>query len=96
MLDRGHSSNLSFACKAWMLLLATVAILFTALPFSCDALKSDSIKSEYDYCVVGGGPAGTQMAYFLDQAQRDYVVLERCDMPGCFFSKFPRHRTLIR
>ncbi|XP_075240116.1 FAD-dependent oxidoreductase domain-containing protein 2-like [Convolutriloba macropyga] len=95
MLDRGHSSNLSFACKAWMLLLATVAILFTALPFSCDALKSDSIKSEYDYCVVGGGPAGTQMAYFLDQAQRDYVVLERCDMPGCFFSKFPRHRTLI-
>ncbi|XP_004610738.2 FAD-dependent oxidoreductase domain-containing protein 2 [Sorex araneus] len=48
-----------------------------------------------DYCVLGAGPAGLQMAYFLQRAGRDYVVLERASSPGSFFTRYPRHRKLI-
>lgn len=48
-----------------------------------------------DYCVLGAGPAGLQMAYFLQRAARDYVVFERASGPGSFFTRYPRHRKLI-
>ncbi|XP_008054469.1 FAD-dependent oxidoreductase domain-containing protein 2 [Carlito syrichta] len=48
-----------------------------------------------DYCVLGAGPAGLQMAYFLQRAGRDYVVFERALRPGSFFTRYPRHRKLI-
>lgn len=48
-----------------------------------------------DYCVLGAGPAGLQMAYFLQRAARDYVVLERAAAPGSFFARLPRHRRLL-
>jgi thioredoxin reductase len=48
-----------------------------------------------EYLVIGAGPAGLQMAYFLQQAGRDYLVLEAASAPGTFFSTFPRHRELI-
>jgi thioredoxin reductase len=48
-----------------------------------------------EYLVIGAGPAGLQLAYFLQQAGRDYLVLEAGSAPGTFFSKFPRHRELI-
>lgn len=48
-----------------------------------------------DYCVLGAGPAGLQMAYFLHRAGRDYTVLERAPGPGSFFTRYPRHRKLI-
>ncbi|KAF5919815.1 hypothetical protein HPG69_009804 [Diceros bicornis minor] len=48
-----------------------------------------------DYCVLGAGPAGLQMAYFLQRAGRDYVVFERAPGPGSFFTRYPRHRKLI-
>jgi thioredoxin reductase len=47
------------------------------------------------YIILGGGPAGLQMAYFLEKAGRDYLVLERGARPGAFFEKLPRHRKLI-
>ena len=34
----------------------------------------------YDYCVVGAGPGGIQMAYFLQKNNRNYIVLEK----GCY------------
>ncbi|XP_061495011.1 FAD-dependent oxidoreductase domain-containing protein 2 isoform X2 [Rhineura floridana] len=49
----------------------------------------------HDYCIIGAGPAGLQMAYFLQHAGRDYVVFERGHAPGCFFALYPRHRKLI-
>uniref|UniRef100_A0A8C4IR58 FAD-dependent oxidoreductase domain containing 2 n=1 Tax=Dicentrarchus labrax TaxID=13489 RepID=A0A8C4IR58_DICLA len=49
----------------------------------------------YDYCVLGAGPAGLQMGYFLSKAKRDYIILERNSGPGSFFNKYPRHRKLI-
>src|SRR5437868_216396 len=47
-----------------------------------------------DYVVVGAGPAGLQLGYFLERAGRRYVILER-DSVGSFFKRFPRHRLLI-
>ncbi|XP_070778613.1 FAD-dependent oxidoreductase domain-containing protein 2 [Enoplosus armatus] len=49
----------------------------------------------FDYCVLGAGPAGVQMGYFLSKAKRDYIILERNSGPGSFFNKYPRHRKLI-
>ena len=49
----------------------------------------------HDYLIIGAGPAGLQLGYFLDCQQRDYLILERSDNPGSFFRKFPRHRQLI-
>ncbi|XP_051045259.1 FAD-dependent oxidoreductase domain-containing protein 2 isoform X2 [Phodopus roborovskii] len=48
-----------------------------------------------DYCVLGAGPAGLQMAALLQQAGRDYEVFERESAPGSFFTRYPRHRKLI-
>jgi thioredoxin reductase len=48
-----------------------------------------------EYLVIGAGPAGLQLAYFLEQAGRDYLVLEAGSAPGTFFTMFPRHRELI-
>lgn len=52
-------------------------------------------RERFDYVIVGGGPAGLQMSYFLQKAGRSHVVLEAADSPGRFFRHFPRHRTLI-
>ncbi|XP_008108857.1 FAD-dependent oxidoreductase domain-containing protein 2 [Anolis carolinensis] len=49
----------------------------------------------HDYCIIGAGPSGLQMAYFLQHAERDYVVFERELVPGHFFTLYPRHRKLI-
>lgn len=48
-----------------------------------------------DYLVVGAGPAGLQLGYFLERAGRDYAILESGPEPGTFFRTFPRHRQLI-
>ncbi|XP_009436578.2 FAD-dependent oxidoreductase domain-containing protein 2 isoform X3 [Pan troglodytes] len=54
-----------------------------------------SVPPRRDYCVLGAGPAGLQMAYFLQRAGRDYAVFERAPRPGSFFTRYPRHRKLI-
>lgn len=51
--------------------------------------------SHHDCVIVGAGPAGLQMGYFLGRAGRDYVILEGSDTVGAFFTRQPRHRTLI-
>jgi thioredoxin reductase len=49
-----------------------------------------------DYLIIGAGPAGLQLAALLEaQGKHDYLVLERGDAPGTFFTSYPRHRTLI-
>lgn len=49
----------------------------------------------HDYVILGAGPGGLQLAYYLERAGRDYVVLEAGEGPGTFFKSFPRHRKLI-
>lgn len=41
----------------------------------------------HDYCILGAGPAGLQMGYFLSKAKRDHIILERNSGPGSFFHK---------
>lgn len=48
-----------------------------------------------DYLVIGAGPAGLQLAWFLGEAGRDYLVLEAGSTPGTFYRTFPRHRRMI-
>lgn len=48
-----------------------------------------------DYLVIGAGPAGLQLGYFLERAGRDYLLLEAGSEAGSFFKVFPRHRQLI-
>lgn len=48
-----------------------------------------------DYLLLGAGPAGLQLGYFLERAGRDYLILEQGTTPGTFFRTFPRHRKLI-
>lgn len=51
--------------------------------------------SAHEYLIIGAGPAGLQLGYFLEKAGRDYLILEAGESPGTFFRKYPRHRTLI-
>lgn len=49
----------------------------------------------FRYLIVGAGPAGLQLSYFLQQSGADYLTLEREAAPAHFFRNFPRHRRLI-
>ena len=50
---------------------------------------------DYEYLILGAGPAGLQMGQHLSRAGHSYLILEAGDSPGQFFKKFPRHRNLI-
>ena len=50
---------------------------------------------KHEYIVVGAGPAGLQMSYFLEMAGRDYLCLEAKSCACSFFVDQPRGRTLI-
>ncbi|MEV6985377.1 NAD(P)-binding domain-containing protein [Sphaerisporangium sp. NPDC051017] len=56
---------------------------------------TDPREHTHRYLIIGAGPAGLQLSYFLDRAGADYLTLEREDAPGGFFRRFPRHRRLI-
>jgi thioredoxin reductase len=49
----------------------------------------------HQYIVIGAGPAGLQMAYFFQKEGVPYLLLERGNEPGAFFTTYPRHRRLI-
>lgn len=70
-------------------------ILIGCVTCSSDDHHHHNATRRYDYCVLGAGPAGLQMGYFLSKAKRDYIILERNSGPGSFFNKYPRHRKLI-
>ena len=48
-----------------------------------------------EYLIIGAGPAGLQLGYFLAQSGREYLILEAGARAGTFFETFPRHRRLI-
>ncbi|MDR7277109.1 NAD(P)-binding domain-containing protein [Catenuloplanes atrovinosus] len=52
-------------------------------------------ESTRDYLILGAGPAGLQLAALMKAAGDDFLVLERAPVPGAFFTRYPRHRTLI-
>jgi thioredoxin reductase len=54
-----------------------------------------TMHSEHDYLIIGAGPAGLQLGYFLEKNGRDYLILEACESAGAFFEQYPRHRKLL-
>jgi thioredoxin reductase len=52
-------------------------------------------NTSMDYLIIGAGPAGLQLGYYLEKAGRDYRIVEAGSAPGTFFRTFPRHRRLI-
>lgn len=59
-----------------------------------DTSRSQQETRHHTYLILGAGPAGLQLGYFLGRAGRDYLILEAGE-PGEFFKRFPRHRMLI-
>jgi hypothetical protein len=45
-------------------------------------LSGITIIQAYQYCVIGAGPSGLQMGYFLQNSKRDYIIFERSDKAG--------------
>src|SRR5262245_18681893 len=54
-----------------------------------------TLRRYMEYLIIGAGPAGLQLAYFLERAGHDYLILESGSGAGTFFRSFPRHRRLI-
>ena len=52
-------------------------------------------KTYFDYLIIGAGPAGIQLGYFLEKANHNYLILEASETPVSFFQQFPRKRKLI-
>jgi thioredoxin reductase len=52
-------------------------------------------NTNVDYLIIGAGPAGLQLGYYLESVGRNYLILEAGDTPGTFFKMFPRHRKLL-
>jgi thioredoxin reductase len=50
---------------------------------------------DFEYLILGAGPAGVQLGYYFERDGRDYQILERGSAPGTFFESHPRHRKLI-
>ncbi len=50
---------------------------------------------DYDYLIIGAGPAGLQLAYNLEKAGCNFLILEKGPTAGTFYTQYPRHRKLI-
>ncbi len=49
----------------------------------------------HDYIIIGAGPGGLQMGYFMEQAGHDYLILEKTNGVAAFYRQYPRHDTLL-
>eukprot|EP01080_Neovahlkampfia_damariscottae_P004116 gene4116-7402_t len=67
---------------------------FVILLFLFFSVLAEKVE-KYETCVIGGGPGGIQMGYFLKKSNRNYVVLEKNNVPCSFFTKYPRQGNLI-
>ncbi|KAL3236874.1 hypothetical protein MRX96_022129 [Rhipicephalus microplus] len=70
-----------FDSTAPLAVLLVATILSLALATSEEQQQRGSRdKKKFDYCVIGAGPSGLQMAYYLKKAGRDYRVFEKSNM----------------
>jgi cation diffusion facilitator CzcD-associated flavoprotein CzcO len=49
----------------------------------------------FENIIIGAGPAGVQLAYYFEQNNIQYVILEKTEMCGSFFYKYPHTSKLI-
>lgn len=54
-----------------------------------------SSKLYYDNIIIGAGPAGIQLGYFFKKLGIEYIILERNELVGSFFDKYPHSGKLI-
>ncbi|TVP60554.1 MAG: NAD(P)-dependent oxidoreductase [Nodularia sp. (in: Bacteria)] len=54
-----------------------------------------NLITNIEYLIIGAGPAGLQLGYFLEKSNANYLILEAADIPGNYFANFPRHKKLI-
>jgi len=47
------------------------------------------------YLIIGAGPGGLQLGYFLHKHNYNYLIIEKNATAGSFFSTFPHGNTLI-
>ena len=47
-----------------------------------DYCRKESCLIFKDYCIIGAGPSGLQMGYFLENSNRDYMVFDKADKAG--------------
>ena len=47
------------------------------------------MKLDFEYLIIGAGPAGLQLGYLLDRANRDYIILDANETVGSFYRQFP-------
>ena len=76
-----------------------IFLLIPALIVSYDDDAEDeedllTIKQKHEFCIVGGGPAGLQMAHHMAKDNNDFILFER-KRPGFSFESQPVHRSLI-
>lgn len=53
------------------------------------------MKNSADYIILGAGPAGLQMGYYMEKSHMNYLILEQTESVGSFLKRYPRHRTMI-
>ena len=53
------------------------------------------MTEHHKYIIIGAGPGGLQMGYFLGRKDRDYLILEKSQEAGSSFKKYPVHRKMI-
>jgi thioredoxin reductase len=52
-------------------------------------------KREFQVIVIGAGPGGLQLGYYLEKTGIDYLILDRAVDVGSSFERFPVHRKLL-
>jgi thioredoxin reductase len=50
---------------------------------------------KYTNIIIGAGPSGIQLGYYFKEKNIEYVILEKSDICGSFFDKFPLSGKLI-
>ena len=49
----------------------------------------------FDYIILGAGPAGLQIGYYLENKNRNYIIIERNNDVGSTFKNYPKHKKLL-
>ncbi|WP_394749617.1 NAD(P)-binding domain-containing protein [Spongiimicrobium salis] len=47
------------------------------------------------HLIIGAGPGGIQLGYYLSKRNEEYILIEKSNKAGSFFQTMPRHNTLI-
>jgi len=50
---------------------------------------------KYNNIIIGAGPAGLQLAYYFQLYHIDYIILEKNNVVGSFYDKFPHNNKLL-